>query len=281
MIDLKKKIKLLKEYFSRRSEVLMAFVFGSQAKKKAGKISDWDIAIYFQPCSKEIEWESNRRYPQEEKIWSDLVELLETDQVDLVVLNRASASVAASALQGLPLIIKDRQLFLEFMLIVSREAEDYRQTAKEYAEIYWRSSSLSEEDKYILNRRVIFLDSELKDAAKFRELNQLEYEKDSTKRREVERWIENLINAAIDITKIILASQKRPIPSTYKEVLRALEILPNCPKNLGEHLAIWAELRNILAHEYLDIRWRRIEDFIKKSESYFQNLIKMVKENFL
>ncbi|MFH0819985.1 MAG: HepT-like ribonuclease domain-containing protein [bacterium] len=281
MIDLKKKIKLLKEYFFRRSEVLMAFVFGSQAKKKAGKISDWDIAIYFQPCSKEIEWESNRRYPQEEKIWLDLVELLETDQVDLVVLNRASASVAASALQGLPLIIKDRQLFLEFMLIVSREAEDYRQTAKEYAEIYWRSSSLSEEDKYILNRRVIFLDSELKDAAKFRELNQLEYEKDSTKRREVERWIENLINAAIDITKIILASQKRPIPSTYKEVLRALEILPNCPKNLGEQLAVWAELRNILAHEYLDIRWRRIEDFIKKSESYFQNLIKMVKENFL
>lgn len=271
------KIKQLKKYFKNQEGVLMAFLFGSKAKKRSSKISDWDIACYFKPISNTVEWECERDYPQESKVWGDLVEILETDNVDFIVLNRASANIAASAIQGLPLVIKDRKLYLEFMLIVTREAEDYRQTVREYAEVYWRSSSLSDEDKEILNKRLIFLESELKDADKFCNFTQSDYERDSMKRRAVERWIENLMNAAIDISKTILASQKRPIPSSYREVLRSISLLPDFPEDLGEQLANWAELRNILAHEYMDIRWRRIEDFIKKNEPCFKKFIDVVK----
>lgn len=246
----------------------MAFVFGSRAKKRLTKTSDWDIAIYFKPLTSTIEWENNRDYPNEDKIWGELIEILGTDNVDLIVLNRAPAGVADSALKGMPIIIKDRRIYLEFMLTVTREAEDYRQTTKEYAQVYWRSTSLSEEDKHILNRRLLFLDTELSDRDKFSSLTQLEYEQDRMARRQVERWIENLVNAAIDIAKTLLASQKRPIPST----------LPNFSSDLGEQLANWAELRNILAHEYLDVRWKRIEDFIKRAEPYFKNLIDVVRK---
>ncbi len=272
----------LKTYFSSREDVIFAFLFGSQAGKEVLDASDWDIAVYFKPIKAALEWEcQDREYPQEHKIWGDCIEILATDNVDLIVLNRIPASIAALAVKGLPLSIKDRALYLEFMLAVTRQAEDYNQTVKEYAQVYWRSSSLSEIDKNIINKRLIFLDSELKDAGRFRLLKQQEYESDNTKRREVERWIENLINAAIDISKTILASQKRPVPSTYREVLRTIGVLENFSKEVGEELANWAELRNILAHEYLDIRWKRIEDFIKRSEPYLKKLIESVKGSFL
>lgn len=271
------KQKLLKVYFSGRDDVLMAFIFGSRAKERAVEFSDWDIAVYFKPSSRTIEWEQDRAYPAESEIWGEITRLLKTDHVDLVVLNRAPATIAAAALQGTPLVIKDRKIYLELMLIVTREAEDYSRTAREYAEVYWRSSSLSREDADVLNRRLVFLDSELQDTDQFRGLTQKEYEADSMKRRQVERWIENLMNAAIDIAKTLLASEKRPIPSTYREVLRAIGTLPDFPEVLGKQLAGWAELRNILAHEYLDIRWKRIKNFIEASPPRFQQLIDGVK----
>ncbi len=42
-----KKIKLLKKYFEKKQEVLLAFLFGSFAKGFQMKESDLDIAVYF------------------------------------------------------------------------------------------------------------------------------------------------------------------------------------------------------------------------------------------
>jgi uncharacterized protein YutE (UPF0331/DUF86 family) len=36
-------------------------------------------------------------------------------------------------------------------------------------------------------------------------------------------------------------------------------------------------LRNILAHEYLDIKWKRFSDFIQNSQEYFQALMEAAK----
>lgn len=272
-----KEVERLKEYFKNRDDTLMAFVFGSQIARKTTKISDWDIACYFRPLSDTIERESERDYPEESKIWGDLTQILQTDNVDLIVLNRSPANIAASAIAGYPLLIKDRRLYCEFMLTITRDAEDFRQTAREYAEVYWRASSLSQEDKDVLNRRLVFLDSELRDADKYQGITRSEYERDSSRRREVERWIENLMNAAIDISKTILAGEKRPIPSSYRELLRSIGLLSDFPKDLAEQLANWADLRNILAHEYLDIRWKRIEDFVRRSEPFFTEFIESAK----
>jgi len=50
-----KKIKQLKAYFKNRPDVVMAFLFGSQAQDRERSASDWDIAVYFKPQGKEIE----------------------------------------------------------------------------------------------------------------------------------------------------------------------------------------------------------------------------------
>ena len=135
----------------------MAFLFGSRARGLSSKISDWDIAVYIKSNGRKIEFEKNDKdFPEASKIWSDLADILETDSVDLIILNRTTANIADSAVrEGKPLVIKDRKLYLEFLLKISREAEDYRKTVKEYAEVYWRSASLNEKDAEIINKRLI------------------------------------------------------------------------------------------------------------------------------
>lgn len=272
-------IKKLTEYFNARDDIVMAFLFGSQVKDMTHSSSDWDIAVYFKPEKNEIEWENNNReYPEEDRIWSDCIRMIQSDDVDLIVLNRAPATIAESALDGLPLVMKDRGLWLEFMLRISQESEDFRRTTREYAEIYWRSTSLTEKDADALERRLVFLDSERKDLSSFISFSWIDYQKNAERRRSLERLIENLINAAIDISKIILASEKRSIPKTYKEMLSQVGIVSHFSADVSEKLSRWAELRNILSHEYLDIRWKQISDFLEHAPAIFEAFIKSARE---
>ena len=67
-------LKALKEYFSAQPDISAAFLFVSRAKNYAGKISDWDIAVYFKPqeSTGEVEWENtDKLYPEENRIWDD------------------------------------------------------------------------------------------------------------------------------------------------------------------------------------------------------------------
>lgn len=276
---MQKSLKQLEKYFSDRTDVLAAFLFGSQAKNIAGKISDWDIAVYFQPQGNNlVEWEeTDIDYPQENKVWDDLVDILKTDNVDLVVLNRAPSNIAASAIKGTPLVIKDRKTFLDFALRVVRQAEDYFQFVDEYYKISQRSSSLSSEDREKLNKIISFLEEEMSLYDYFSPFLFGHYQ-EVHKRHEVERWVENMVNSAIDVGEIILASQKKRIPDYYKDIFIQLGLLPQFKSLNVEKFTEWIKLRNILAHEYLDIKWRKIESFIKESPRYFAEFLKSAKK---
>ena len=127
-----------------------------------------------------------------------------------------------------------------------------------------------------LLRHLDFLKEELKDFPKFKKLNRKVYIENRDSRRNVERWVENLLNCSIDIGKIILTVRNRPIPETYREVLSNLGTLPNFTEAFGEELSRWTKLRNILAHEYLDIRWTNIKVFIDEAEPTFEELANKV-----
>lgn len=92
----------------------------------------------------------------------------------------------------------------------------------------------------------------------------------------IERWVENLVMSALDIAKIVLASDKREIPQTYKDTLKVFGTLYINPA-FGEKFSEFASLRNILVYEYLDIKWRRIKNFIEQSEKLFPIFIEKIK----
>jgi predicted nucleotidyltransferase len=120
-------IKALKTYFENRRDIAFAFLFGSHARGTATKISDVDIAVYFYPEKRHpIEYEEEVFYPTEDEIWSNVERILKRE-IELIVLNRVSSSVAASAIRGIHLAINDWGLYLDFMEVVTREAEDFRE----------------------------------------------------------------------------------------------------------------------------------------------------------
>ena len=275
--DTKKNIELLISYLLYQEDVSFAFLFGS-ILEKARSGSDWDIGIYITPLDSNIlEWENPRIWAKENKVFSDLTKILKTDNIDLIILNRIPAHLADVIVrEGLELVVKDRVLFLDFLLTVSREAEDYRSLVEDYYEIYQRSSSLSKEDRVSLEKRIVFLENELKDFSYYKEFKFSDYQTDFHKKRELERWIENIINAIIDISKVILSSHKSEIPETYREIVEKMSRF-KLPDETVELLAGWTRLRNILAHEYLDMRWHRIRDFLDRGEDICLDFLTSIK----
>lgn len=137
---------------------------------------------------------------------------------------------------------------------------------------------MRKEDRERLIRLLDYLKSEVEDYPSFYNLDWETYQKDREKRRNVERWVENIVMSSIDITKILLASENRPIPDSYREILCDVGLLGDFDEEFGKKLSRWAFLRNIVVHEYLDIRWRNIKEFIAESEPIYRKLLEGVKK---
>lgn len=119
-------LDILKSYFERRRDVAFAFLFGSAKSGNVRKDGDIDIGVYFWP-ENEVEWEEfGKIYKEEARIGLDLERILKKE-VDLVVLNRAKAVLADEIVRkGNPIIIRDKGLLIDFLCIVSDEAEYVR-----------------------------------------------------------------------------------------------------------------------------------------------------------
>jgi uncharacterized protein YutE (UPF0331/DUF86 family)/predicted nucleotidyltransferase len=278
------KIKLLKDYFKKEPQVSLAFLFGSQAKGISRKISDWDIAVYFKP-REYLELETEIDYPKENKIWSDLINLLETDDVDLVVLNRAKPDLVFSVLNsGMSLVIKDRKLYLDLLCKTHYEAVDWWQFVFDFWKIKEKAKSLSIEAKKNIIERLDFLVEHFKDIEEFKKMTWDDYQDSRDNQRNIERWIENLVMASLDIAKIVMGSEKMAIPESYKDTLKVFSCITlKFSEKEADKFSDFAKIRNIIAHQYLDIKWRKIKNFIPAAEKIYPKFIKkvgqMVKQN--
>ena len=75
-------------------------------------------------------------------------------------------------------------------------------------------------DKSRLIFSLDYLEKELPFLSEYeREINWKVYQMQRSKRLEIERWVENLINATLDISKMLLAAMGGEIPETSREIL--------------------------------------------------------------
>ncbi len=257
-------IEELKRYFEEKENVPLAFIFGSSARGIEGEDSDLDVGVYLR---------DNR---EEDEIWREISRIVERE-IDLVVLNDAPATLISNVFKtGIPLVTKDKKLYWNLYLGKSLEAEDFLEFAESYWRIYSRSASLIPEDKVRLLERIQFLEAEFREIGEFKELPFEEYRRDNVKRRNIERWTENVINATIDIAKIVLASEKKEMPKTYEQALSHFGILIGLEEKETNELSTFARLRSILAHEYLDVIHERIKEFIIASPSIYEKIFKFL-----
>lgn len=258
----------LVRFFAGRPSVRLAFLFGSTALNRTSSESDVDIGV----------WLEDGR--EEELLWRDLSRYLEAE-VDLVRLDQAPASLVSAILKrGISLVLRDRGLYLHLLLDQTMEAEDFASFASEFRDVTLRSTSLSPEDQVRLLDRVRFLEDELCEIEYFRQITAKEYRTDKAKRRNLERWAENIINATIDTAKLVLASEHRPMPRTYQQAMEMLATLAGVNEGQAVRFSSFARLRNLLAHEYLEILHERISDFMtdfppiyEKVAPYIQSLL--------
>lgn len=109
--------KELQSLFKSKNWVKLAFLFGSQSRGKPRLESDFDIAIWPEEKTEE---------KNIDKLWLELEKILKRS-VDLLDLSSASPLVAWEAFKGIPLKIEDGRFYINKMLEVSSEAEDFNQ----------------------------------------------------------------------------------------------------------------------------------------------------------
>ncbi len=137
---------------------------------------------------------------------------------------------------------------------------------------------MKKEIRFRLVKHLIFLEKELNDYESFKSLTWDEYNLNRSKQRDVERWIENIINSSVDIAKIILTSEGITMPDTYKDIAASLLLVKDFSKKDVEDISKRVRLRNIISHEYLDIRWSSIKKFIVETESLYKNFLDATKK---
>lgn len=279
----KKTFKILKKYFEKEKSVLLAFLFGSFAKDRQMRESDVDIAIYFKDYNPLPSPLAELKRPKEigdlrRKIWRKLTQILERE-VDLICLNEAPAPLVSAVFKtGIPLKIGDEKLYWELYLRKSLEAEDFLNFVEDFWGIYKKARSISPEAKEKVRKRFQFLDKEMRYLEDFSRLTLEDYRENESKRRDIERWVEWIINALIDIAKIVLASEKKEIPNSYGDALFDFGLFIGLGKERSERLSEFAELRNILAHEYLEVIYGRIQNFIKKFPSLYKKIFQFLEK---
>lgn len=136
--------------------------------------------------------------------------------------------------------------------------------------------SLSVEQVESIMRRLDFMRVEAGDISRFTGMTQTEYTLDRDRRRSLERLVENVVNASIDIVKIVLSAGDLPIPDTYRDLMLQAGMAGFIEAGLAERLAEMTRLRNILAHQYLDIRWTGLRAFIDEAPELIREFIRSI-----
>lgn len=104
--------------FESEPDVVFAYLFGSLAKGEPKPLSDVDIAVYLKEDSDVIETKMT--------LLGDLMDCLQTDEIDLVILNTAPLSLQMNAI-GNKRIIVDKAPFVrhKFESLAMRKYLDF------------------------------------------------------------------------------------------------------------------------------------------------------------
>ncbi len=140
---------------------------------------------------------------------------------------------------------------------------------------------LSPADRFFIIKRIDFIQAELVDLEEYSHLSFNDYSSDRKLQRNLERIAENIANAIIDLSKIILSNTTQAIPDTYRDIILKAGEIESLNSAHASQIADIARLRNILAHQYLDIKWDALKFFIAEADEIIQPFLKIIKKHYL
>jgi predicted nucleotidyltransferase len=129
-------LKLLKNKLVSEEKVCFAYLFGSQAKQYAGKLSDIDIAIYLDDG---IEVFRYKLYFMEA-----VMKIVKNDKVDIIILNNATLLMRHQVVKNGVVLKDDKRRRLDFetqVLGMYHDTEYLRNTQLSYMREHLRAGT--------------------------------------------------------------------------------------------------------------------------------------------
>ncbi len=112
-------VKKLKDFFADKADVLAVWIFGSQAKKTAGPLSDVDVALLYAT-------EKIPNFTSQLTLKEELTSLLKKE-VDLVVLNEANPILKHQVYKsGVVVLKKNTSFYNRFFVRSLNEYDDLK-----------------------------------------------------------------------------------------------------------------------------------------------------------
>lgn len=138
-------------------------------------------------------------------------------------------------------------------------------------------------NKNFIQRKITLIEDELKNLLSFANYSFEEIANDPVKLAAVERFLERIVNRAIDINQHIiyeLAEKNTNTPVSYTETFLALAELKVYPYDFAKEIAKSASTRNVLVHEYDKVNkeevYHSIGDCLKDYNKYCEYILKFL-----
>lgn len=108
-------------------------------------------------------------------------------------------------------------------------------------------------DREVFERRLGKLESLLRDLRSLARESRDDYLGDRAKQAQAERWLHLASECVLDLSHHLIADRGWRQPASYREAIRVLAENGAIDDELCSQLELWAGLRNVLVHLYLDV----------------------------
>jgi predicted nucleotidyltransferase len=121
--------KSVVDFLSKQEHVKLAYLFGSVAEGKKGKLSDVDLAVFLDESLSKPD-----RFNLQLKLIYELTGIMKTDKVDLVIMNDAPLSLNYEIIKANhPLLVEDEGKKIDFEHRILSRYLDRRYYEKRWA----------------------------------------------------------------------------------------------------------------------------------------------------
>ena len=122
--------KKVKEFLQKQDQIELAYLFGSVAQQRAGKLSDVDLAIFLDKSL-----DKKERFNLKLGFISDLEDILKTNRLDLVIMNDTPHSLNFEIIKdNYPLFIRNKSFKVDFEHCVMSRYLDRQYYDKRWAD---------------------------------------------------------------------------------------------------------------------------------------------------
>ena len=241
-----------------RFAVRFVVLFGSVATGEGGPMSDVDLAVFIDP-------QRPRDLEVELAIGVLLTNALQTDDVDVIILNDANPALKFNAVRkGILLLCIDEGEHEDFVIRAASEFYDYKEFLDrqyEFAKSFLRAYPKMSDAE--LQARVVMLTEALGRLNNLRHYSKKDFLGDFRNSDAALRNLQIVIEALTDIANYLLKRRGTEIPTTRAMTFERLCDLGLLDESLRDKLVQMARFRNLIVHGYAFIDFLGVYEILQ------------------